>query len=191
MFVLLIDITSAFAAFYWLCKHVCSFVSLPTHVSPLQGFYTARGELVRSILFPKPTDFYFYKDLMKMLAIFLLLGIAVMGWGIHNFIKIGVSFFPRPGFQLFFFYTRSCATELKTGVGQFYILSKCLLLTCFYQSCANGSGLRFSQCLFTFSLLLCLFLTAFSTHSCATLIIEVHHFLSFILFCLMSSIKGF
>ncbi|XP_045113394.1 polyamine-transporting ATPase 13A3-like isoform X2 [Portunus trituberculatus] len=48
------------------------------------GFYTARGELVRSILFPKPTDFHFYKDLMKMLSIFLLLGFAAMGWSFYK-----------------------------------------------------------------------------------------------------------
>ncbi|XP_063865202.1 polyamine-transporting ATPase 13A3-like isoform X3 [Scylla paramamosain] len=48
------------------------------------GFYTARGELVRSILFPKPTDFHFYKDLMKMLSIFLLLGCAAMGWSFYK-----------------------------------------------------------------------------------------------------------
>ncbi|KAG0705391.1 putative cation-transporting ATPase 13A3 [Chionoecetes opilio] len=48
------------------------------------GFYTERGELVRSILFPKPTDFYFYKDLLKMVFIFLLLGLSAMTWSIHK-----------------------------------------------------------------------------------------------------------
>lgn len=55
------------------------------------GFYTARGELVRSILFPKPTDFHFYSDLMKMLSVFLLLGFAAMGWSIYKWIMFGSS----------------------------------------------------------------------------------------------------
>ena len=41
------------------------------------GFSTAKGELVRSILFPKPIGFQFYQDAMKF--ILLLCGIATLG----------------------------------------------------------------------------------------------------------------
>ena len=41
------------------------------------GFETARGDLIRSILFPKPMDFKFYRDSMRF--IMLLFGIAAVG----------------------------------------------------------------------------------------------------------------
>ncbi|XP_071531057.1 probable cation-transporting ATPase 13A4 isoform X2 [Panulirus ornatus] len=51
------------------------------------GFDTARGELVRSILFPKPIDFHFYNDFMKMLVVFLLLGLAAMCWSLVQWMR--------------------------------------------------------------------------------------------------------
>ncbi|XP_074651974.1 putative cation-transporting ATPase 13A4 [Tubulanus polymorphus] len=38
------------------------------------GFATAKGELVRSILFPKPVDIKFYEDTIKVLGISLVIG---------------------------------------------------------------------------------------------------------------------
>ncbi|XP_068211342.1 polyamine-transporting ATPase 13A3-like isoform X2 [Palaemon carinicauda] len=55
------------------------------------GFYTVRGELVRSILFPKPVDMHFYADFLKMLCLFLLLGVAAMSWSFHHFYMLGAS----------------------------------------------------------------------------------------------------
>ncbi|KAK7082436.1 hypothetical protein SK128_023001 [Halocaridina rubra] len=55
------------------------------------GFYTTRGELVRSILFPKPADFHFYSDFLKMLLIFIILGLAAMSWSLYHFIALGAS----------------------------------------------------------------------------------------------------
>ncbi|XP_042227487.1 polyamine-transporting ATPase 13A2-like isoform X1 [Homarus americanus] len=55
------------------------------------GFSTVRGELVRSILFPKPMDFHFYNDFLKLLLIFLVLGVAAMSWSFQKWIKAGAS----------------------------------------------------------------------------------------------------
>lgn len=41
------------------------------------GFSTAKGDLIRSILFPRPTRFKFYRDSMRFIAV--LLGIALIG----------------------------------------------------------------------------------------------------------------
>ncbi|KAK8775011.1 hypothetical protein V5799_010458 [Amblyomma americanum] len=42
------------------------------------GFNTMKGELVRSILFPKPVHFKLHADVMKSMVIFLILGIPAM-----------------------------------------------------------------------------------------------------------------
>lgn len=42
------------------------------------GFSTAKGELVRSILFPKPVQYKLYSELFKSMIIFLVLGIPAM-----------------------------------------------------------------------------------------------------------------
>ncbi|KFM56500.1 putative cation-transporting ATPase 13A3, partial [Stegodyphus mimosarum] len=42
------------------------------------GFSTAKGELVRAILFPKPVNFKLYTDLFKCMIIFFVLGIPPM-----------------------------------------------------------------------------------------------------------------
>jgi cation-transporting P-type ATPase 13A2 len=54
------------------------------------GFNTTKGALVRSMLFPKPMGFKFYRDSMKFIAV--LAGIAVMGFMISavQFIRLGV-----------------------------------------------------------------------------------------------------
>ncbi|XP_069170169.1 probable cation-transporting ATPase 13A4 isoform X1 [Procambarus clarkii] len=65
-----------------------------THLPALvisTGFYTTRGELVRSILFPKPIDFHFYKDFLKLLVVFLVLGVAAMTWSFFIWISVQAS----------------------------------------------------------------------------------------------------
>ena len=42
------------------------------------GFYTSKGELVRSILYPKSTDFKLYKDGLLMCTISACLGVVTM-----------------------------------------------------------------------------------------------------------------
>ncbi|XP_042856179.1 polyamine-transporting ATPase 13A3-like isoform X5 [Penaeus japonicus] len=50
------------------------------------GFSTAKGELVRSILYPRPLDFKFYKDSMKF--ILFMFGIASLGMSYSIYIYI-------------------------------------------------------------------------------------------------------
>ncbi|GAB6018630.1 hypothetical protein CHUAL_000312 [Chamberlinius hualienensis] len=54
------------------------------------GFGTAKGELVRSIMFPKPVDFKFHRDSMKFVG--LLFGIAFLGfiYSVINMVMAGV-----------------------------------------------------------------------------------------------------
>jgi cation-transporting ATPase 13A3/4/5 len=42
------------------------------------GFSTIKGELVRSILYPKPVTFSFYRDSLLFLAVLAIM--AVIGW---------------------------------------------------------------------------------------------------------------
>ena len=55
------------------------------------GFNTTKGALVRSMLFPKPTGFRFYRDSFKYIAV--MGGIAGLGFIVSfiNFIRLGVS----------------------------------------------------------------------------------------------------
>lgn len=46
-------------------------------MSAVLGFSTAKGELVRSIMFPKPVDFKFSQDSFKFIG--CLAAIAVIG----------------------------------------------------------------------------------------------------------------
>ncbi|CAH1240760.1 ATP13A3 [Branchiostoma lanceolatum] len=50
------------------------------------GFLSAKGELVRSILFPKPMGFKFYQDAMRFLAV--LAGLAVIGFSYSVYVMI-------------------------------------------------------------------------------------------------------
>lgn len=43
-----------------------------------QGFSTAKGQLVRSILYPKPTDFKLYRD--AYLFLLCLVAVALIGF---------------------------------------------------------------------------------------------------------------
>lgn len=55
------------------------------------GFSTTKGALVRSMLFPKPSGFKFYRDSFRYIAVMGL--IAVLGFiaSFVNFIRLGVS----------------------------------------------------------------------------------------------------
>ncbi|KAG7098658.1 hypothetical protein E1B28_000574 [Marasmius oreades] len=54
------------------------------------GFNTTKGALVRSMLFPKPIGFKFYRDSMRFIGV--LTGIAVLGFSLSavNFVRIGL-----------------------------------------------------------------------------------------------------
>ena len=77
----------------------CS-VTFPDARVSFEGFLTTKGELVRSILFPKPVDFRFTQDAFKFVAI--LAGFALVGMiytlvlmvGIRcNYIKVPCAFY--------------------------------------------------------------------------------------------------
>ncbi|KAK3561806.1 hypothetical protein QTP86_014386 [Hemibagrus guttatus] len=57
-------------------RHKNSF--FPTAVSLLNSFSTAKGQLIRSILYPKPTDFKLYRD--AYLFLLCLVGVAAIGF---------------------------------------------------------------------------------------------------------------
>ncbi|PIL34017.1 transporter [Ganoderma sinense ZZ0214-1] len=54
------------------------------------GFYTTKGALVRSMLFPKPTGFKFYRDSMRFIGV--LAGVAGLGFcaSAVQFVRLGV-----------------------------------------------------------------------------------------------------
>ena len=56
------------------------------------GFNTTKGALVRSMLFPKPSGFKFYKDAFRY--IFVMAGVAAIGFiaSFVNFVRLNVSF---------------------------------------------------------------------------------------------------
>lgn len=50
------------------------------------GFSTAKGELVRSILYPRPLDFKFYKDSMKFIGFMFLIATIGMSYSVYVYI---------------------------------------------------------------------------------------------------------
>ena len=82
------------------------------------GFNTTKGSLVRSMLFPKPSGFKFYRDSFYYIGV--MAGIAALGFiaSLVNFIKIGVCTLLR-GFFL----------RMLTFDSFRYILSLCALST--------------------------------------------------------------
>ncbi len=50
------------------------------------GFLTAKGSLVRSIMYPPPVDYRFERDSYKFVAVLAL--IAVMGFGYSVYLKV-------------------------------------------------------------------------------------------------------
>lgn len=51
---------------------------LASHPSP-SGFCTAKGDLISSILYPKPVSFKFYKDAVKFVLFLSILGMSERG----------------------------------------------------------------------------------------------------------------
>jgi len=54
------------------------------------GFTTAKGRLVRSILFPKPTTFKFNTDSFKFVAVMAAMAVAGFVWSIKSFVDYKV-----------------------------------------------------------------------------------------------------
>ncbi|ORY96317.1 hypothetical protein BCR43DRAFT_491482 [Syncephalastrum racemosum] len=65
-------------------------VALATAMVVRTGFSTAKGALVRSMLFPKPNNFRFYRDSFRFIGVLAI--IAVFGFIISsiNFIRLGI-----------------------------------------------------------------------------------------------------
>ncbi|PIK40155.1 putative cation-transporting ATPase 13A3 [Apostichopus japonicus] len=57
------------------------------------GFLTMKGELVRSILFPKPVGFKFYRDSMKFIGLLVILALAGIAYSIVTLIHVKVDIF--------------------------------------------------------------------------------------------------
>ncbi|KAF7728451.1 hypothetical protein EC973_006131 [Apophysomyces ossiformis] len=65
-------------------------VSVATAVVVRTGFNTAKGALIRSMLFPKPNNFKFYRDSFRFIGVLAI--IAVVGFLLSsiNFLRLGI-----------------------------------------------------------------------------------------------------
>ena len=59
------------------------------------GYSTAKGELVRSILYPKPMGFKFYQDSMKFILFLACVAALGMTYSIVTLVRLGVGIVPR------------------------------------------------------------------------------------------------
>jgi len=55
----------------------------------LTGFATVKGELIRTMLFPKPTDFKFYSDSFKFISILAVMAVAGFIYDLPSWIRSG------------------------------------------------------------------------------------------------------
>lgn len=55
------------------------------------GFYTAKGELIKSMLFPKPFGFQFYKDAVNFVIFLFCIAAMGMAYCIWLYVQRGVS----------------------------------------------------------------------------------------------------
>eukprot|EP00092_Neocalanus_flemingeri_P007619 GFUD01008222.1.p1 GENE.GFUD01008222.1~~GFUD01008222.1.p1 ORF type:complete len:1156 (+),score=221.75 GFUD01008222.1:90-3557(+) len=53
------------------------------------GFCTSKGELIRSILFPKPMDFKFYKDSIRFIGVLFCVALVGMSYCVYLYVKRG------------------------------------------------------------------------------------------------------
>lgn len=74
----------------WRQEQVSTLANRATRCLPPTGFNTTKGALVRSMLFPKPMGFKFYRDSMRFIAV--LAGIAGLGFlaSAAQFVRLGV-----------------------------------------------------------------------------------------------------
>ena len=56
----------------------------------ITGFMTSKGKPIRAILFPKPINFRFYVDLVKVAGLFLIAGLGGMIYSMYNWTINGV-----------------------------------------------------------------------------------------------------
>ncbi|XP_065646542.1 polyamine-transporting ATPase 13A3-like [Hydra vulgaris] len=57
------------------------------------GFTTMKGELIRSILFPKPVDFKFFTDALKFIGVLFVFALIGCGYAFYAFYKNGFGTF--------------------------------------------------------------------------------------------------
>lgn len=55
------------------------------------GFSTTKGALVRSMLFPKPSGFKFYRDSFRYIAVMAMVALCGFMASFINFVRLGVS----------------------------------------------------------------------------------------------------
>jgi cation-transporting ATPase 13A3/4/5 len=55
------------------------------------GFLTTKGALVRSMLFPKPSGFKFYRDSFRYIAVMAVIALLGFVASFINFVRLGVS----------------------------------------------------------------------------------------------------
>ena len=55
------------------------------------GFATTKGSLVRSMLFPKPSGFKFYRDSFRYISVMALIAACGFTASVINFARLGVS----------------------------------------------------------------------------------------------------
>ena len=62
------------------------------HILSSPGFSTAKGELVRAILFPKPLGFKFYQDAIRFVMFLGVVACFGMAYSIYTYIRLKVSY---------------------------------------------------------------------------------------------------
>lgn len=75
--------------FIFVSDHFLSFQVLAKVVRT--GFYTAKGELIKSILFPKQLGFQFYNDAVKFVMFMFCIAAIGMAYSIWLYVLRGVS----------------------------------------------------------------------------------------------------
>ena len=53
----------------------------------ISGFQTTKGDLIRSIMFPKPMDFKFYQDAIRFIIVLACIACIGMAFTVYIMIK--------------------------------------------------------------------------------------------------------